>query len=102
MAINVQKEYTTTGDKIAIPLNRHGNSDYSVNVDIGGGGDVTVQGTLSQINRSGVTPIWFDIDNLVNLTADASEKITNTPLEAIRMSVTSVTDTVTLQVMQSD
>lgn len=101
MAINKEKSYTTTGDKDGIPLDRHSDPQYSVVIDIGGGGDVTVQGTISQINRAGVTPIWFDLPALTNVIADASDKIINTPLEAIRLQITAVTDTIIFQVMQN-
>lgn len=101
MAINIEATYTTTGVKDAIPVNRHGNPQYSVGIDIGGGGDVTVQATLSQINRSGVVPIWFDIPALVNITANTFDKIVDTPLEAIRLNITTVTDTIILQVAQN-
>lgn len=102
MAINVERSYTATGFQTAIPVNRHGNPQYSIGIDIGGGGTVTVQGTLSQINRAGVTPIWFDIPALTAITADTFDKMVNTPLEAIRLNVTAVTDTIIFQVMQNN
>ncbi len=101
MAINVEQTFTTTGNKDGIPLSRHNDPQYSIVIDIGGGGDVTVQGTLSQINRAGVTPIWFDIPALTNVVADTSDKIINTPLEAVRLNITTVTDTIIFQVMQN-
>jgi len=101
MAINVEQTHTTTGFKPGIPLSRHNDPQYSIGIDIGGGGTVTVQGTISQINRAGVTPIWFDITALTGVTIDTFDKITNTPLEAVRLEITAVTDTIIFQVMQN-
>jgi hypothetical protein len=101
MAINVERQYTNTGLQQAIPLNRHGNPQYSVVVGIGGGGDVSVEGTISRINVVGVTPVWFPIINLTNLVADTADKIIETPLEAVRVNVIAVTDTINFQIMQN-
>jgi len=101
MAINVEQTHTTTGFKDAVILSRHNDPQYAVNIDVGGGGTFTVQGTLSQPNRAGVTPIWFNITNLTALTVDTADKIVNTPLEAVRLNITAVTDTIIFQVMQN-
>ena len=102
MAINREQTFTTgaSGGQVAIPLNRHGNPQYSIDIDIGGGGDVTVEATLSQINR-GDTAIWRPIPALTNVTADAFDKIVNTPFEAIRLNITSITDTIIFRVQQN-
>lgn len=100
MAINVTQSHTTTGFKAPIMLSRHNDPQYSVSIDIGGGGTVTVQGTLSQLNR-GEAAVWFDIASLTSITTDTFSKLTNTPLEAMRLNVTAVTDTIGLQVMQN-
>ncbi len=101
MSINVEKTYNSTGIKTAIPLNRHGNPQYSIGIDIVATATVTVQGTLSQINRVGVTPIWFDIPALTGVATDTFDKIVNTPLEAVRLNVTATTGDVNFQVMQN-
>lgn len=100
MAVNVRKTYTTSGPQVPVMLNRHGPSDYTLDIDIGGGGDVTVEATSGQINR-GQTPIWHPLASLTNVTADAFEKVTDTPLEAVRLNITSVTDEITFQVSQN-
>jgi len=101
MAINTEISYTTTGFKGAIPLSRQNNPNYSIGIDIGGGGTVTVQATLSKLNRAGVTPIWFNIPALTTITADTFDKIEQTPLEAVRLEITAVTDTIIFQVAQN-
>ncbi len=103
MAINVEKTYTGTGAQDAIILNRYGDPQTSVVVDLATTGDVTIEGTLSQLNRdNGLTAIWFEIENLINLTADSNQRVENTPLEAIRANITTNATGVTLQVMQND
>ena len=101
MAINRQEEYTSIGIKQAIPLSRHNNPQYSIGVDVGSGATFTVQGTLSKINRAGVVPIWFDIPALTGILVDTNDKIVNTPLEAVRINITAITDNVIFQVMQN-
>lgn len=100
MAINKTVSYTSTGTKDWIPLSRHNQTDLSVIIDIGGGGNVTVEGTISKINQ-GETAIPFDITGLVGVTANTSKAVSDTPLEAVRFVINSVTDTITGQVMQS-
>ena len=103
MPINVQKAYTGTGAQAAIILNRYGDPQVSVVIDIATTGDVTIEGTLTQLNRTdSETPIWFEIDNLINIAADSNQRIENTPLEAIRANITANGSGVILQVMQND
>ena len=102
MAINVGQSHTTTGAKTAIPLSRHNRPQYTVDIDIGGGGDVTVEATIDPLNQAGVTPTWRALPALTNVTADSFTKIENTPLEAIRINITSVTNTIRFRVMQND
>ena len=99
--VNVKKTYAGTGAQIAIPLNRWSRDNYSVVTDLTTTGTYTVQGTLDQVNRLGVTPVWFDITSLVGLTADSSEKVTDTPLEAIRISIAVNGSGVSFHVMQN-
>ena len=99
--VNVKKTYTGTGTQVAIPLNRWSRDNYSVVTDVGATATYTVEGTLDQVNRPDVTPVWFDITNLVALTADAAEKVTDTPMEAIRMNITANTGDLGLHVMQN-
>lgn len=99
--INAKKTYTGTGAQVAIPLNRWSRDNYSVVVSLDSTGTYTIQGTLDQINRPNVTPVWFDITSLVGLTADAAEKITETPLEAIRMTIAANGSSIDFHVMQN-
>ncbi len=101
MTINVKQSITTTGAQPAIELSRHSRPDYSIEIQIGGGGDVTVESTLDKINQSGVTVNWNALSALTNVVADDFSKIENMPLEAIRLNVTAVTDTVVFHVMQN-
>lgn len=98
--VNVEKTYTGAGNKDAIQLNRWGRDNYSLNMTVTGTIDFTVQGTLNRVNR-GEAVTWSDIDSLVNLTASSFEKITESPLEAIRVVINSGAGSVLFHVMQS-
>lgn len=99
--INAKKNYTTTGAKAAIPLNRWASSELSVEVDVGTTGTYTVEGTLDQVNRAGVTPVWFTITGMSALTADTAQNIANTPMEAIRINIAVIDSTIDFHVMQN-
>ena len=80
----------TTDDTVIVPLNgRWTEGNYSVVASYAGTGTITVEGTISRINR-GETVVWFDITNLTAVTADASEQIANTPFEAFRVTGTTM------------
>lgn len=100
MAINAKKSYTTTGIKTAIPLNRHGNPQFSISVEVQASATYTLQGSITQINREGTTQVWNDIPAMTGLTATAFQKITNSPLEALRLNVIAITGTVNFQLLQ--
>jgi hypothetical protein len=99
--VNVKKTYTGAGNKDAIQLNRWSRDNYSLKMDVTGTIDFTVQGTLDYVNRSGETVTWSDIDSLVNLTASSFEKITDSPLEAIRVVINSGAGSVLFHVAQN-
>lgn len=98
--INRRETYTGTGAQAAIPLNRWTNTDIAAELVFGSTGTVTVEGTLDQVNRADVTPTWFDITGLVAVTADTAEKITDTPLEAIRLNIAANGSSITFHIMQ--
>lgn len=99
--INAKRTYTGTGAQVAIPLNRWSRDNYSVVTDVGATATYTVEGTIDQINRIGVTPVWFDITGLVGLTASTSDKITDTPLEALRVNIAANSGELGFHVMQN-
>lgn len=106
--INVRKTYTGTGAQDAIQLNRWSKDDYSVIVRLATTGTYTVEGTLDYINRPldadrqpSPAVEWFDITNLAGLSADAAEKITETPLEAIRINIAANATGIDFHVMQN-
>lgn len=93
------------GAQPAIPLNRWGNNDYTVKVSGTGTSAYTLQATIDQINRDGVTPSWFTINDeagspISGATTETTYVISNTPLEAIRISH-DVSTASTFHVMQS-
>lgn len=100
MAINVKKSYTSTGVKIAVPLNRHGNPQFSISVKITGTATYTLQGSISQINRDTSSDVWNDIPSMTALSIDAFQKIVNSPLEALRLNVTAISGTLDFQILQ--
>lgn len=101
MSINVSQSFSTTGAKAAIPLNRHGNPQYSISAVLGSTGTYTVEGTLDQLNREGITPVWQDITGLIALTASTFDKIENTPLEAVRINIAAVGTTLNFKIQQN-
>ena len=101
MAVNSKRSYATTGTKEAIPLNRHGNPQFSISVQLSGTTTYTMQGTISQINRNGGATVWNDLPTMTGLTANAFSKVENSPLEALRINILSTTAEVDLQVMQN-
>jgi hypothetical protein len=75
----------TTSDVVILPVNgRWSDGDYSVVVTFAGTGTVTVEGTLSKVNR-GESFVPFDITGLTAVTTDTSQSISSTPLEALRI-----------------
>lgn len=86
-----RKQSNVTGVGDWIPLNRWANDDYSVVIVDNGTSTYTVEGTLDQINRKGVigNEVVFGIENLEAVTGDMSNKITETPMEAVRINVDS-------------
>jgi hypothetical protein len=101
MAINAKQTHTTTGAKEAIIVSRHNDPNYSLDVDIGGGATYTIEATINQLNRADVTPVWHPLPSAINLTTALFDKIEHTPLEAIRINISAITDNVTFQVMQN-
>lgn len=100
MAINAKRSYTSTGIKTAIPLNRHGNPQFSISVQITGTATYTLQGSITQINRTGQTEVWNDIPSMTALTINAFQKIVNSPLEGLRLNITAISGTVDFQILQ--
>jgi len=101
MSINVSQSFSTTGAKAAIPLNRHGNPQYAVSAVLGTTGTYTVEGTVDQLNREGITPEWQPVTGLVGVTTDTFDKIENTPLEAIRINIAVIDSTLKFQIQQN-
>ena len=108
--INKRIDYATgvTGAQTAIPLNRWSLDDYSVIVDLATTGTYTVEGTVDFINRpldadfqATPTPVWFNIVGMVGLTADASQVVPATPLEAIRINIAANATGIKFHVMQA-
>lgn len=86
-----QENAADSGAQIAIPLNRWSKDDYTLKVSATGTTAYTLQGTIDQVNRAGVTAEWFTlVDNqgtsLADLTAVGTYVVTETPLEAVRIS----------------
>jgi len=80
----------TTDDTVIVPLNgRWTEGNYSVVASYAGTGTIKVEGTISRINR-GETAIWFDLTGLTAVTANAKVGITNTPVEAFRVTGTTM------------
>ena len=61
---------------------------------------VTVEGTLDYINRDSASINAFEVENAIDITADAYLNITSTPFEAIRINQTSGTGSVKFHLMQ--
>lgn len=85
-----QENAAATGAQTPILLNRWGKDDYTLKVSDTGTTAYTLQGTLDQINR-GQTAEWFTlVDNqgtsLAALTAVGTYVVSETPLEAVRIS----------------
>ncbi len=95
--------YTTTGTKTPIILNRWGDYDTSVVVLLSGTATYTLEATINRLNRSTtIQPIvWFELAGLVDITTDITDSIKNTPLEAIRINITALSDDVRFQILQS-
>ena len=109
-SINVKQENAAgTGEKPWLTLNRLTTPDYSLNIIVSGTATFDIQGTLKQLNNATNLPEAgtpaaediFSIQGLTGLTASTAAKITNTPLEAIRVNQTAGTGSVTLHVMQA-
>lgn len=98
--------YTGTGAQTALPTNRWGDHQYSITVipqpDPVTSGEYTVQGTINRINRStNIEPtVWFDLDGFVGLTGQITGVFKNTPLEALRLFITTNDESIRFQVMQ--
>lgn len=101
MAINAKRSYTTTGIQTAIPLNRHGNPQFSISVQITGTATYTLQGSIAQINRTGSSDVWNDIPSMTGLAINAFQKITNSPLEGLRLNITAISGTIDFQILQN-
>ena len=100
MAINSKQSHTGTGVKVAIPLNRHGNPQFSISIQITGSATYTLQGSISQINRTTSSDVWNDIPSMTALSVNAFQKIVNSPLEALRLNITAISGTVDFQILQ--
>lgn len=101
MAINVTQVITDAGPSDPICLNRHGNPQTSIVVDVGAGATYDIQGTTDQLNRAGITPTWFTLPNGQGLTANVADKIVNTPLEAVRLDLAVNTGPTVFKVQQN-
>ena len=96
-----QSNSAGVGAKPWVQLNRwDNNANYSLVLKFTGTATVTVEGTLDHINRELETIEAFDVENAIDLTADAYLNITNTPLEAIRINQTAGAGSVDFHVMQ--
>ena len=94
-------DVSTDGTTIVSLNGRWTDSGCSVVIDFTGTGTVNVQGTISKINR-GETAVWFDIPGLTGITADASQVITNTPFEALKIEgVTMAAGGAQVQILQA-
>ena len=92
-----------TGTSDWIPLNRWGRDDLSIVTTIDSGTPTyTVEFTLDRINQVGVlgSEVARDVVDAVDLTANANLNITATPMEAVRLNITSGTGSMTFHVMQ--
>lgn len=98
----IDKTYTGTGEQVPVMLNRWTLDDISIVVDISATATYTIEATLSQLNRDdGLTAIWFEVSGLIGLTADVTDKISATPLQAVRVNIAANSGNVRFQVMQS-
>ena len=86
-----RKQANVTGVGDWIPLNRWSRDDYSIVTTINGASTYTVEFTLDQINRKGVlgNETTRPVENATDLIADANVNIVETPMEAIRINVSS-------------
>lgn len=97
----INQEFNLANTETAvITLDRWENPRYSVQLD--SGTSILVEGTLAQVNRSGVTPVWATIKDLTGTAITAAgvgiTGIEATPYEAIRITAT---DTCAGRVMQT-
>lgn len=73
-----------------ITLDRWENPRYSVQLETGT--SILVEGTLAQVNRAGVTPVWATLNDLtgtgITAAAVGITGIEATPYEAIRITAT--------------
>lgn len=83
-----------------VPLNRWTDSDISLLVSVGGTATYTVETTLDRVNRQGTIPVPIDHATLVGQTVGNTGNVAF-PVEAVRVSVTSGTGSVTMHVMQN-
>lgn len=95
---------TTVGAQEAsapIFLDWRSNDVATVAANLGGGTmTYSLQGTLDNVLRPGVTPVWTDIVNATGKTADFYHSLAS-PYRAVRANVTAWTSgTLTLKVMQ--
>lgn len=94
--------YTTVGVQAPLLLHRWAGSNTAFVVDVSTTATYTLEGTLSRMDSDGVAiPVWFELSGLVNLTTDITDVIRNTPLSAIRISISAVDTEVRLQIRQS-
>jgi len=102
--IDVSVDVTEAGDGPIIPLNRW-QKDFNVTVacDLSAGAVLTytLQYTLDKVNRSGVTPVWFESLDLAGASGTGISNIIS-PAAAVKVSVDSYTSgTLTFRVIQS-
>ena len=103
--INKTVNYTTTGAQTAIPLNRWGSDNYTISAVFTGAGDVSFEGTVTQLNRvpkfgeAPPVPDWFAITPS-QITADGAITITDYPLEAIRANIATNGGNIKITILQ--
>lgn len=89
MSLPINREVIHTGaTDTVVPLNRHGDPNYSLQVD---SGTWLAEGTLDRVNR-GETPTWDTLDDsggtAITAVTDGIIKVLSAPIEAIRLTST--------------